>query len=188
MKKLLLAAALAATTVAPAFAGDSVLFKQTKYWQIFAYPKTPSCIASTSYPKMGGDTIMLGVNPKGWFLSVYSPTAVSMEVGKQYTMPVVTSLGTSGTYVGNAVHPKQLVFEGLTRADLYSWAKAKSINIVSFGMYNLTGSYEAIMSLGDCGDALAALQNNTVAPQAEAPAPSAPAVQSTNTDVQTLEL
>jgi hypothetical protein len=183
MVALALSIAAATTAVVPAFAEDGVVYKQTRYWIINAYPQTPSCIASTIYPNKGGDQIMFGINTQGWFLSLVSPSA-NADVGKQYTVPVVTSLGSSGTYVGIAIGPHQLLINSLTNADLYGWAKAKYITIANMGTYNLKGSLDAIVSLRSCGDMLVSMRGS-VAPQAPAPQAQfpAPGAQSSSPEV-----
>ncbi|MDL2398440.1 hypothetical protein [Rhizobium mayense] len=177
VKKRIIALALAitaaTTAVVPALAEDGVVYKQTNYWIIRAYPQGPRCIASTSYPNKGGDQILFGIDIKGWFLSLAS-LSVNMDVGKQYTVPVVTSLGSSGTYLGTAIGPHQIMIDNLTNADLYGWAKAQYITIVNMGTYNLKGSLDAIVSLRSCGDMLVTMRD-AIAPQATAPQAQAPA-------------
>lgn len=62
-----LAVTAAAATVAPALAGDGVVYKQTKHWIVMAYPQDIRCIAHTAYPRTG-DQILFGIDTKGWFL------------------------------------------------------------------------------------------------------------------------
>ncbi|MBD9454946.1 hypothetical protein IB244_26025 [Rhizobium sp. RHZ02] len=167
-----LAVTAAAATVTPALGGDGVVYKQTKHWIVMAYPQDIRCIAHTAYPRTG-DQILFGIDTKGWFLSLASRSA-NMTAGNQYKVSVVTSLGSSGTYIGRAIGKDQIMIDSLTNADLYGWAKAKSINIVGMGVYNLKGSLDAIVSLKSCGDMIVAMQDAGV-PQASAPQQNEPA-------------
>ena len=143
-------------------------------WQITAYSKAPSCMASTTYPQ-GGDKIILGIDMNGWFLSIVSPTMQKIVEGDTYKLPDFTSLSTSGTYYGKAINSQQVVIENLTYDDLYSWAQAKWITIVGLGKYNLKGSKEAMIEMKACGDALVVLGTamQTEKPKALEPAPKA---------------
>ena len=150
MKKLLIAAALAALTFSAQAASRQVKWGTVGGWEVTAYPDTTQCIGSAYYPASG---TMLSVGLTGTDIWAIGINAESYT-GQIFNVYVEDSHGSYGKIIGTGIGNNLVLFDQLTWLMINNIARARWVYFDGLGRFNLNGSRAAINQVIRCVGAL----------------------------------